>query len=62
LFFVVIAALLGLIGLLMVIGAITHINREAEDFNSPFLWAFLFAGLVLAGFGLVAVLLLVTQH
>ena len=60
--FVVIAAALGLIGLLMFIGAITHMNREAEDFNSPFLWVFLFAGLLLAGFGLVAVLMLVMPH
>jgi hypothetical protein len=41
------------LGIVILITSIAHIDREWDQFNSPFLWVFLFVGLVLTGFGVV---------
>jgi hypothetical protein len=50
-------AVLVVVGIVLLIGSIRNINRDPDVPNSPFLWVFLFAGLLLAGFGVVLLVL-----
>ena len=44
-------------GVVLIVATISNIDREWHEFNSPFLWVFLFVGLMLAGFGALLMLL-----
>jgi hypothetical protein len=46
---------LTVIGLAMFVGSIFNVNRQHDQVNSPFLWIFLIAGLILASFGILIV-------
>jgi hypothetical protein len=50
---IVVGAFLIALGAVLMLGAITNMSHHPYQLNSPFLWVFLFAGLVLAGFGVV---------
>ena len=49
------------IGSMMFLTAIDHMKRESNQFNTPWRWLLLFAGMVLAGFGVVLVMLEVAR-
>ena len=50
-------AVLVVLGIVLLIGSIQNISRDPDVPNSPFLWVFLFAGLLMAGFGVVLMVL-----
>ena len=43
------------IGSMMFLNAIDNMKRESHQFNTPWRWLLLFAGMILAGFGVVLV-------
>jgi hypothetical protein len=53
---VVSGIVLALIGLAMFVGSVFNVNRQHDQVNSPFLWIFLIAGLILASFGILLVI------
>jgi hypothetical protein len=38
-------------GIVLVVSSLTNINRHPHEPNSPFIWVFLMAGLLMTGFG-----------
>ena len=53
----IIAGFLLALGLVLLFGSIARMDRDPYDLNNPLLWVFMFAGLTLAGFGAVLLLL-----
>jgi hypothetical protein len=49
--------ILAIIGLAMFVGSIFNLNRRHDQVNSPFLWIFLIAGLIITSFGILLVVL-----
>jgi hypothetical protein len=45
------------LGIVVLFTSIANIGREWHEFNSPFLWVFVFVGLILSGFGVVLLVL-----
>jgi hypothetical protein len=48
---------LTIIGLALFVGSLFNLNRRHDQVNSPFLWIFLIAGLIIASFGILLVVL-----
>jgi hypothetical protein len=50
---IVVGAFLIAIGAVLMLGSIGNMSHHPYQANSPFLWVFLFAGLVIGGFGVI---------
>jgi protein-S-isoprenylcysteine O-methyltransferase Ste14 len=54
---IVSGVVIAIIGLALLVPSIFNIKRRHDQANSPFLWIFLIAGLILSSFGILLVVL-----
>jgi hypothetical protein len=50
---IVVGAFLIAIGAVLMLGSIANMSHHPLQMNSPFLWVFMFAGLIIGGFGVI---------